>query len=72
MSTHERSTRGIFSETGGGDFVDNLSFYIILANAVKILVCTIYPEIQTDFAYLRIRIFSGDLFLHPLKMKSHK
>lgn len=72
MSAHEQSTGGIFSETGGGDFVANLSFYIILANAVKISVCTIYPEIQTDFAYLRIRIFSGDLFLHPLKMKSHK
>jgi hypothetical protein len=72
MSTHVRSTGGIFSETGGGDFVANLSFYIILANAVKISVCTIYPEIQTDFAHIRIRIFSGDLFLHPLKMKSHK
>ena len=72
MSTHVRSTGGIFSETGGGDFIANLSFYIILANAVKILVCTIYPEIQTDFAYLRIRKFSGDLFLHPLKIKSHK
>lgn len=72
MSTHERSTGGIFSETGGGDFVANLSFYIILANAVKILVCTIYPEIQTDFAHVRIRVFSGDLFLHALKIKSHK
>ena len=72
MSTHVRSTGRIFSETGGGDFIAHLSFYIILANAVKILVCTIYPEIQTDFACLRIRIFSGDLLLHPLKMKSHK
>ena len=63
---------GIFSETGGGDFIANLSFYIILVNAVKISVCTIYPEIQTDFAHIRIRIFSGDLLLHPLKMKSHK
>ena len=72
MSTHMRSTGGIFSETGGGDFTANLPFYIILANAVKILVCTIYPEIQTDFAYLRIRSFLGGLLLHPLKMKSHK
>lgn len=72
MSTHEQSTGGIFSETEGGDFIAHLSFYIILANAVKISVSTIYPEIETDFAHIRIRVFSGDLFLHPLKMKSHK
>ena len=72
MSTHVRSTGGIFSETGGGDFIANLSFYIILANAVKISVFTIYPEIQTDFAHVRIHVFWGDLFLHPLKIKSHK
>ena len=70
---HSRAKhRGDFQQTRGGDFTANLPFYIILANAVKISVCTIYPEIQTDFAYLRIRIFSGDLFLHPLKIKSHK
>jgi hypothetical protein len=48
MSTHERSTGGIFSETGGGDFVANLSFYIILVNAVKILVWVICSEISTN------------------------
>ena len=46
MSTHVRSTGGIFSETGGGDFIANLSFYIILANEVKISVWTIYPLIM--------------------------
>ena len=72
MSTHEQSTGGIFSETGGGDFVANLSFYIILANAVKILVWVICSEIQTDFAHILIRGFFGNMLLHPLKIKSHK
>ena len=72
MSTHVRSTGGIFSETEGGDFIANLSFYIILANGVKISVCTIYPEIETDFAHIRIRGFFGKMLLHPLKIKSHK
>lgn len=67
MSTHVRSTGGIFSETGGGDFIDNLSFYIILANEVKNSVWTIYPEIQTDFAYLRIQIFFGRSVPAPIK-----
>ena len=48
MSTHVRSTGGIFSETGGGDFIANLSFYIILANAVKILVWVICLEIEAE------------------------
>jgi len=48
MSTHVRSTGGIFSETGGGDFIAHLSFYIILANAVKILVWVICSEISTN------------------------
>ena len=39
---------GIFSETGGGDFIAHLSFYIILANAVKILVWVICSEISTN------------------------
>ena len=40
------SAQGDFQQTGGGDFVANLSFYIILANAVKILVWVICSEIS--------------------------
>ena len=72
MSTHVRSTGGIFSETGGGDFIAHLSFYIILANAVKILVWVICSEISTNKPGIQIRKFSGGLLLHPLKIKSHK
>lgn len=65
QKSHIISGGGIFRRTGGGDFIDNLSFYIILANEVKISVWTIYPEIQTDLAHIPNRIFSGGMLLHP-------
>ena len=70
QESHIISVGGFFCRTGGGDFTANLSFYIILANGVKISVWTIYPEIQTDSAHIRIRGFFGNMLLHPLKIRA--
>jgi len=64
MSTHVRSTGGIFSETGGGDFIANLSFYIILANAVKILVWVICLEIEAENGVFLLNCFCSCMLLH--------
>jgi hypothetical protein len=48
QESHIISGGGIFRRTGGGDFIANLSFYIILANEVKISVWTIYPLIMYE------------------------
>ena len=47
-----------------------LTFHILLANAVKILVGVIYPEIKTDLAHIRNRRFFGKMLLHPLKLRA--
>ena len=64
ISTHVLSTGGIFSETGGGDFVANLSFYIILANAVKISVWVICLEIEAKNGVFLLNCFCSCMLLH--------